>query len=210
MTLSQIEQLANKGNLAQGAFNIRATLRFIVIPEFYRRISDVTWLRRHRTLSVVNPTRQYDLPLDFRSMISVGSQDYPLQYIGEDPSLVAEAELATTPARPRGYWIVQDTDSKWRAIRLSTIPDIAYSVPYTYRSRLYFLNDADDVQLDEYIPEDYQPALIEGLKAQMYLDRFGQQDTRYQVAAGKFMEIIEDAKEGAHDLAQRNFAIYAD
>ena len=84
MTLSQIEQLAGKGSLASGAFNIRAVLRFEILPEFYRRISDVTWRRRVHTISVVADTRVYDMPRDFEMMISAGVNDGELKYIGEE------------------------------------------------------------------------------------------------------------------------------
>lgn len=209
MKLSAIEQLSNKGNLATGAFNLRSTLRFEIIPEFYRRISDATWLRRYGILSVVPPTRVYDLPRDFRSMITVGG-DPGLRYIGEDPNLIVGAELNTTASAAKGYYIVQSSETKWRAIKFDAIPDMNYSIPYTYRSRLVFHNDADDLELDEYIPEDYQQALIYGLRRDIYLDRFGQLDQRFQVAANKFEQVIEEAKEEAHDLARRNYAIYCD
>lgn len=211
MKLSQIESQANRGHLAAGAFNIRSTLRFEVIPEFYRKVSDATWLRRNRLFKLVPPQREYDLPIDFRSMISVGNKGAELKYIGEDPMLVTAAEMAVTASCPAGYYFVQDSENLLqKAIRFSAEPDMEYSLPYVYRSRLVFHNDADDTELDEHIPPDYQQALIQGLRAEIYLDRFGQQDQRYVVADQRFREIIEEAKEGAHDMARRNYAVYCD
>jgi hypothetical protein len=211
MKTSQIEALSNKGNLASGAFNLKTTLRFEIVPEFYRRMGDVTWLRRNRKLDVIAPERQYNLPMDFRSMVSVGGCGAAeLRYIGEDPLLVTAAELATTASRPHGYYIVHDDEGQWRAIKFDAIPDMNYTVPYVYRSRLVFHNDSDDVELNQYIPEDYQQALIQGLRREIMLDRFGQLDKRYEAAAAKFEEICEEAKQGAHDLATRNYAVYCD
>ena len=210
MLLSQIEAMAGKGNIATGAFNVRNTLRFEVIPEFYRHVGDVTWLRRGTTITVVPGERTFRLPRDFRSVISAGGKERPLCYIGEDPVLVARAEAQQTASCPRGYYIVKDAECKWRAIKFDAPSDMEYLVPLVYRSRLSFGNDADEVELDEFIPEDYQQALLQGLKAEIYLDRYGQGDERYKTAAARFIEICEQAKEGAHDLAQRNYAVYCD
>lgn len=220
MRLSQIEAAASKGGIATGAFNIRSALRFEVIPEFYRKIGGVSWLNRHNRINVIPDLRDYDLPRDFRSMVSVGgaiwpntyARSEPLRYIGEDPALVTASEAATTASQtaPQGYYIVYSVERKMRAIRIDTIPGMPFTLPYVYRSRLVFHSDVDDVELDEFIPEDYQQALIQGLKREIYLDRFGQGDPRYQVAAAKFEEICEETRAGAHDLALRNYAIYCD
>lgn len=218
MTLAQIEQAANRGNIASGSFNIRHVLRFEVIPEFYRKVGDVRWLRKNDTLPVSASDRDYDLPADFRSMIAVyrpvtgsNGEAQELTYIGENPLLVAEAEINTTAGAPTGFYIVRhSTESTWRAIKLDCPPDTTYSLPYVYRSRLAIPNETFDAELDQYIPEDYQSALIWGLRAQIYLDRFSQDDQRYPVAENKFAEICEEAKEGAADLARRNYAVYAD
>lgn len=217
MTLSQVEQAANRGNIANGSFNIRHVLRFEVIPEFYRKVGDVRWLRKNATLPVSANDREYDLPADFRSMIAIyrpvaGSNGKPeaLRYIGEDPALVAEAEINTEAGPPTAFYIVQSSESQWRAIKFDSPPDMAYTLPYVYRARLTFGSDTTDLDLDQYIPEDYQQALVQGLRREIYLDRFSKDDQRYIVAAQKFEEICEEAKEGAADLAQRNYAVYAD
>jgi hypothetical protein len=218
LTLNDIEVSANRGNIANGGFNIRRVLRFEVVPEFYRRIGDVRWLRRNNTITTTAGDREYDLPRDFRSMIAVyrssaatGEKPGELRYIGEDPALVAQAELNTQPGPPSGFWIVKhSTEETFRALKLDAPPDQAYTMPYVYRSRLVFANENDNIDLDRYIPEDYQQGLIYGLRAEIYLDRFSQNDPRYGVALNKFAEVIEQAKEGASDLARRNHAIYAD
>jgi hypothetical protein len=210
MVLAEIERLANKGNLASGAFNIRSTLRDQVIPEFYRDLGDVTWLRKPFVVNVVPAARTYDLPCDFGSMITVGAKECPLPYIGEDPYLVNLAEVQQTASRPRGWYIVPSTEKRWKAIRFDAPSDMSYQVPLLYLAILEFGDDADDLELSEFIPWKYQPALIEALKREIYLDRYGQGDPRYTAAANKYDMIVEQAKSGGHDLAQRNYAIYAD
>jgi hypothetical protein len=122
------------------------------------------------------------------------------------------AEIVTAASRPLGYYIVQRSDNKkFRALKTDRPPDNVYTFPYTYRSRLVVAaDDIDDTELDQYIPEEYQQALIAGLRREILLDRFGQGDQRAGIAASQFEEIIEQARSSGHDLARRNLAIYCD
>jgi hypothetical protein len=219
MTLNEIEIAANRGNLGSGDFHLKHTLRYEVLPEFYRKVSeaDPTWLKKTSTLNILTSTRVYNLPEDFRSMVGVyyqapyAAKPSEIRYIGEDPKLVAMAEIVTAAARPLGYYIVQRTDnSKFRALKIDRPSDNAYTFPYTYRSRLIVSDDVADTELDGYIPEEYQQALIVGLRREILLDRFGQGDQRAAAAAQQFEEIVEQARSGGHDLARRNLAIYCD
>jgi hypothetical protein len=219
MTLNEIEIAANRGNIAGGDFGLKHTLRYEVLPEFYRKVSeaDPTWLKKTSTLSIVTSTRVYNLPQDFRSMVGVyyqapyAAKPSEVRYIGENPQLVAMAEIVTAPSRPLGYYIIQRTDNKkFRALKIDRPADTSYTFPYIYRSRLIVSDDIDDTELDQYIPEEYQQALIAGLRREILLDRFGQGDQRAGIAASQFEEIIDQARNSGHDLARRNLAIYCD
>lgn len=210
MTLSQIEAAANRGGIANGGFNIKHVLRFEVIPEFYRKVGpDATWLRKSGILNITSAARQYDLPDDFFKLESMG---YQVSYIGDDPELVQEAEAITAAetGEPDGYYFVRRTsDNTLRAIKFNRWPDQPYTAHYVYRSRLYFVNDVDDLELDEYILPDYQSALIKLLRAEILYDRFGAGDSRGARDEAKGLEIIEELKFGGSDQARKSHAVYS-
>lgn len=209
MTLTDVEVIANRGNIATAEFRIGLILRKKVLPEFYREVyaeSDPTWARKTATLDTVINTRAYMLPADFQQMVRFDG----LKYIGEDAELVLKAEKSTntgTQGSPEGYYIVRLKKGR-QELRLAGWPSQAASYPYVYRSRLVVVDEADDIELDDFIPQDYQDALIEGLWAEILLDRVGQGDPRYGAAREGFLRICDAARTQAHDPARRNYAVY--
>jgi hypothetical protein len=63
------------------------------------------------------------------------------------------------------------------------------------------------LDFDPYIPPELQQALIEGVRREIYRDRYSQKDPRYITAAEKFDEICLQGQ-NFHDHARRNFAVY--
>lgn len=213
MRLSQIEAAVTRGDHAAGDFDVKGTLRFEVIPAFYRLVKEARWLRKVATMQVSSASRYYSLADDFRSMteafLNSTERRCELTYIGENAEFVAAAELSTTPARPSGFYIVpRTTDGLLRGLKFNATPDSTYLLVYVYRSGLVFANDNEDYELDRFIPEDFQPALINELKAEMLWDRYGIGDQRGDREHAKFLAICEQAVTGGTDLARRNHHVY--
>jgi hypothetical protein len=218
---TEIEELANQDGLATTDMEakLRVRLRRMVLPEFFkdidRRIGRVHWRRRSTTIAVVAPTRNYDLPSDFDKFSIVQRSDSTapnnlgseLNYIGEDDDLVIESEAATETAPPTGYSIVAGTLAvdgagipKRYALRLSRIPDNAYTLYGVYYRMVPFVNDNAPVDLDPYIPWDVQGGLVKRLRMYILEDRVGIRDNRYALAKeeyGEWINSLEFAKEPA-------------
>jgi len=217
MTLTEIQTVANRGSIATADFDIGKCLRQEVMREFAQKVgeADPTWLRRSSTISLTAGVQLADLPDAFRSMVVVyeaglnsQNEPVPMTYIGEDALRVARAEITTERGAPGGYYIVQrQSDSKWKRIKFDRPADTSYTIPYVYRVDLIFA-DADNPELDQYMPAEIQHALIHGLRREIYFDRYGQGDPRYQRAADRFDELCLLAQ-GFHDHARRNYAVYS-
>jgi hypothetical protein len=230
MTTEMIAALANRGAIATADFHLGETLRYEVIPEFFSYLPESVWRRRTSTVPLlVNNRGPYDLQDDFYSMISIhvpnpegqnitGNMvwsDPGLQFIGEDPALVAQAESATQTVtqgeswrRVSGYYIVpRNSDGQMKALKLSGFPDRAYTAYYNYVAFPYFGNGAESVEMNQYIPEPLQQGVVQLLRAKIYLDRYGEGDQRAQGALAQFQQVLDKAI-WKYALSRRNYAVY--
>lgn len=216
MTSDQIIALANKDAIGNG-LDLEMILRTEACLEFFSDIGDVRWRRISTTLTLTIGTKTADLPDDFWKMIDLkipptGSTTLvkkdSLKYIGEDHSLVEQAEFNSVPAKPSGYYIVQrSSDSTWRSVKFDTPPDAAYIAYYTYLRGPVFADLSTPVDMDEFVPRELQITLAECLRRKILLDRVGQGDPRYAVAQAQYDKGIAKIVGGAQDQARRNYVV---
>lgn len=212
MTTADIETYADIGGLAGPDINLKVLLRHNVVPAFFTDVGYPSWRRVPTTLSTIISTKSLDLPDDFGQMITVSiSPDFskPLQYIGEDPEKLLAAEGATVAAKPTGYYLTRRATSKvFKKIAFNCPCDQVYTIPYVYHMQPFFLDDTTSIDLDQFMPAQFQWSLVEGLKQQILFLRFGIGDPRYVTAEQSYKMWVERAMESP-ELARRNLAIYA-
>jgi len=198
MKTDEIEALADSEGLAQAGFNLTKTLRRIVIPEFFLDVDNVIgqvhWRRAVWTQQLSVGTRNYDLPGDWekfqvlRLQTSAGLENSEMTYIGEHVEKILTAEVATTARKPDTYYIVAGTSTPLFALRLGDPTDDSYTILSVYSRLIPFSDDSSPVDLDLYIPWQYQGGLVRMLKKEIYKDRFGVNDKRYTVEKAEYQE----------------------
>jgi hypothetical protein len=212
MTTTQIETYADIGGISSPDINLKVLLRRNVVPAFLSDVGYVSWRRQHATLALsVAGGKQYNLADDFWQMQSLTidpDSSKSIQYIGDDPEKVMAAELNTTPGKPTGYYLVRRvTTLLFQAVKFNYPPDQDYTARYTYYSTVPFADDTTEVELDKYLPSQFQWALVEGLKKEILFLRFGIGDPRYVAAEQAHRMWIERASENP-ELARRNLAAF--
>ena len=211
MTTAQIETYADIGGIAQPDVDLKIILRRKVVPEFLRRVGYPSWRRKNAAISLVASTQEYDLPDDFGSMksLSLNSpqsstvQYTELTYIGDDPMKVVLAAGTVTAAKPTGYYFVRRaTTELFKRLRFNCPPDLAYTCRYVYNMNIVFADDTTSVEIDKYVPAEFQWGLVEGLKAYLYGVRRGLGDARKEDAETEFAKFIALAAENQELSAQ--------
>lgn len=196
MTAREVIVNANRSNVANGDFDLNACLFNEIIPKFMDRVGNVSWSRKIATITTEAGTRNYDLPDDFWRMIVIGPTFNPddaitkdgLEYYGEDLSKVLLFESSTEQRKPTGYMLAQNDDGELKRLRFDATPDGEYVFPYVYQWQLDPKNTGVEVDLNANIPARFQWALVSGLRAEIMLDRFDQDDRRYIAEKDKFDE----------------------
>lgn len=198
MTTADIESQANLDGAAGTDMNLKVLLRRKVIPMFFKDVGYVTWRRVHNTASIAAGDTYFDLStneLDHLKQVALSvDYDNPLQYIGDVPELVQKALAATTRDKPSGYW-TQFNSTGFMRVRFNCPADTAYTVAYTYDRVVPFANDTDTLDLNQYIPWQFQWALVEGLRREIYERRWGIGDSRYQRADSEYQALVARASE---------------
>lgn len=209
MTTLEVETYANEDGLSVGAqdVNLAVRLRKKVIPKFEADVGHAAWRRKWATLPVVVGTRSYDLPIDFHDMLdwpiyNVAGIESCLLYVGENAPHISSYGNNTTPGKPDAYWLDRVTagpgiSTELRKLTLNRLPDTAANIRYGYLWQLRFTDFSTVVDFDNYIPLSLQWALVEALKAELYIARFGIEDQRVVNARGEYDRLIQDALEYA-------------
>lgn len=191
MTTAEIGGFANRGNVARD-MDLATVLKYQVIPEFLQDVRVAAWRKRYMTVTTSAGVRAYSMTAAFAEMREVWREGYgPLEYIGADEQKVLKAESAAAQEAPSAYYIGQSPSSSTSAhqfLVLSAPPDGVYSLRCCYLFRIPWGELASVVDLAPYIPEEYHWGLVEGVKREIYEDRFGLDDPRTVKAARAFEE----------------------
>lgn len=212
MLTSLVEQYANIADISSPDINLKVLLRHNVVPAFMADVGYVAWRRHVDTLSLSNGAgAAYDLPEEFWMMQVVTldpNPSTPLQYIGDDPEKIMAAEANATSGKPGAWYLVRRaTTLLYKRIKFNAVPDTGYTARFTYYSGVPFTDDTTDVELDKYIPNQFQWALVEALKAQIMFIRYGIGDPRYVAAEQAYGMWVERARENP-ELARRTAASF--
>jgi hypothetical protein len=214
MTTLEIEQKADPQSLKLADFNIKSELKMNVIPEFMEDVGYVSWRRRFVTATLAAGVNYLDVPSTSTTFGHIKEVYVPpyeekdkLSYIGEEPRKVLTAKANTTAAKPAEYWMESDGNFYTR-IYFQAPADVAYVMGYAYDIHILFSDENASVELDPFIPPQFQWALVEGLRRELYRARNGVGDTSFQIAAQNFETWKMRAKKSP-DLAQKRRYVYA-
>lgn len=222
MTSEDIEERANYDQIAGSDLDITKALRLEVIPEFFADIGDVGWRRQNATISIVAPTRQYDLANDYYSMVEIylppvgatginGDTDR-LKYIGENAALTAAAEFNTTPGSPTGWYHAtrggSPVDYTLRALKLNCIPSTSTTAYYVYLKGPYFVTWNAAFDMDQHCPPEYQPGIIQCLRKLIMKTRFSAKDPRYTVELDQYNKWLFNVKRNSHKAKRGDRKVY--
>lgn len=98
------------------------------------------------------------------------------------------------------------SSASWQAIKFQAPPDGAYSIQVVQLKFIPFGDTTTSINLTPYIPVQFHWALVNGLKAQIFFDRFGQGDPRYDRQQALYEKDIDKAR--AHrELGRRNYFV---
>jgi hypothetical protein len=196
VTTDQIVTLADPSNLASPELNLNALLRFKIIPEFLSAVRGVSWRRKYTSQNISAGVSTYDMVANLESIFDarLDGDKEPLPYIGEHTQRIFASMSGSTPKKPTGWWLELNATSGLRVLHLDSSPDTSYVLRIAYLWGYQFQNDSDSVQLNTLMPERVQWALVSGLKRELQLERFGQQDPRFVVAAKEFEEAKTNAR----------------
>lgn len=213
MTTADIEQRADPTGVATADINLKLELRYNVIPEFLEDVGYVSWRRKHVSkvlAAAANYVDVSDSTYSFAHMKQVflaSDFDTPLSYIGEDPMEVLRAKANTTAGKPTGYYLESDGDD-FQRVSFNCPAQQEYTVWMTLDLHIKFPDDTSSIDLDKYIPSQFQWGLVAGLRKTIYRERFGIGDERYQEADAEFEKWKARARKSS-ELARKETAKYA-
>lgn len=213
MMSDQIESYANVGDIAGPDLNLKVLLRHNVVPMFLADVSYVSWRRKPGSVALVIGDKQKTLPDDFWQMqvVSLNTDlTEGLPYIGEDPQKLLAAEANTNAGKPGGYYLKPrplSENGQLTSIVFDAPADTSYTAYFAYYTNIYFADDIAPVDFNKYIPAQFQWALVERLKAEIMVNRFGVADNRYLQANEAYQQWVARASQSP-ELARRNVAIF--
>lgn len=218
MTTAQIEAYADPTSAATGDFNearLKIELRHHIIPEFMEDVGYAAWRRKHETATLALGARYIDIPsvtFYFGHMKEVYvspcfEKGQELPYIGEEPNLVLAAKATTTTGKPTAFYMEQD-GSRYTRVGFNVVADAAYTIAYSFDLHVQFEDDDADVDLNIYIPTQFQWGLVEGLNREIRRVRMGIGDPQFQASAQEFERWKQRARKSP-ELAQRTRSKFA-
>jgi hypothetical protein len=210
LTTGQIENAANAGGISTPDFPLKTILRYSVIPRFLIDVGDTQWRRRTGSIATVAGTSDYALPANFMRMRQIGAHNPGLLYVGEDDARVLELEASTDQGKPHSWRIIASSDNSLKTLRLYPTPDAPATIPYSYSAYIPFASEMEEIDLAPYIPEEFHWALVEGLRAEILNDRFGEGDNRYMRAEGQYQQWLARANRmDNREPGPRSHMVYA-
>lgn len=211
MMTSEVQTYADIGGISVPDLNLAALLRLSVCPKFMHDVGYTSWRRK---IGTVNANAQaVALPTDCDMIEGVykgapTASNPPLIYIGENPDSVMAAE-GSAPGVPSGYYFYPDgSGNPLGFIKFSCSPSPTFTATLVYYRKFTFADNTTDVDLNLWVPSQYQWALVEKLKAEIYKIRSGIGDPGYIVAEQEYKIFVERATDNK-EQARRNNPVFA-
>lgn len=202
MTTLDIETEANRDGAATGDLNLKTMLRLKVVPLFLEDVGYVGWRRVRETKPLPAALNYVDIGSGtqrfghMREIYLTVDPDTQLEFIGDDDRKVLKAKSNTVAARPANYFI-EGSGSTFNRVSFDAPADQAYTVALVWDFHIEFPNMIDAVDLDPYIPREFQWALVDGLQREIFSRRFGQSDDRYMRADSEYQRGVAIARENS-------------
>jgi len=205
MTTAQIEEFADFEKIATPNFPVKVYLRRMVIPDFCNRVGLVGWRRLTEFVTVPVAGRAVDISAHFATVSSVWRGECKLDFIGDSEYKLAIAVANQTPGQPSAWYLGFNASADYndqsvvgpinvRKVMLAAPADAVTELAVNGWKTPYFDDDTNPVNLDPFIPFQYQWGLVEGLKAEIFSDRLGQGDDRTKKAMAKYEYWIAQAQ----------------
>lgn len=217
MTDVDVLNFADTEQLAQPDTPLQPILRRKVVPGYLADVGYAGWRRIYGSASIAPGGRTVQLPSDFWELreckIALPGASTagipPLRYIGSIPGEVIDSESNTFLSVPTGYYLTHSaaTPALYNVLRLDAPADQAYTLYYIYFNGIFFADDTAPYDFSNFIPVQFQWALVEGLRKELFYRRFGQQDARFQAAQQeyqRFVAISQGRNQADLDLAARD------
>ena len=224
MTTAQLIAEASYGDLGVGGISLERRLRRVIIPRYLSDIDRIVgkpyWRKGVLTLNVVANTRSYALPNDFKRTQKLAVYDasdpaiggfVEIVYRGEfaDDILMAETGGADDPADndiPLGFYI-QGDDTAVPKLWFTKTPVSNFTAKGQYDKKIYFADDTSIVDLNPFIPEDWQGGLIHALEYTLAVARYGMGDKRADLYKRDYQEFIQSKVGDRHPAVARRVTL---
>lgn len=187
MTANEVITLANTGYIARGELDLHSILRLKIVPELLEAGRDSLWRQMSFTLSLDTTARKYatDPRAEGIRAVKLVGDTYPLPNVTEDPDRFALAVNGEDVAKPSEYIVTQEDGGIF--ITFTSTPDTTYTARVVALRGLAWVDPGpSDINFDQLIPKSLQYGLVEGLKSEIYRDRYGINDQSYLDAKTEF------------------------
>ncbi len=229
MTARQICDIANSTGMASRDTDLMVMLGANVLPAYLHDIGYTSWMRRDVDIIVGQGDWSFPIPIHIVWVQSVSPKNVPgqpvdpnrqytteLRYIGEDMAGRRSTVAPTATGDPDSYTITLDiTDLQLnpatgrRRIWLNKILSAETTYRVTGTVGLGAGEDyTSDYNMNDIVPPEYQWGLVEGLKAQLVLERWGQADRRYPLYRDQRDAWVMRAQE-RKEMTRQNHYVYA-
>lgn len=224
MTTSELIAEVSYGDLGIGGISLERRLRRIIIPKYLsdidRMVGKPYWRKGVWTQAVTSGTRSYTLPTNFKRFQKLAVYDatdpaiggfVEIVYRGEfsDDILMAETGGADDPADsdiPLGYYI-QGDDSAAPKLWFTKTPTSNFTVKGQYDKKIYFADDTTAVDLNPFIPEDWQGGLLHALEYTLAVARYGMGDKRADMHKRDYQAFIQSKIGDRHPAVARRVTL---
>jgi hypothetical protein len=213
VTTAEIQALADFDNSAAPDYPIGTVLRQNVIPDFFDRVGHVSWRQWAEVVTFGPGDRYRDISPYFSTIESVWLVEprRQLKYAGDSSfDMLMSAFDNPEPAAPRQYFIssmqapiynpMAPTEAEIegpvgpRRLTLHAPCDAVYKVSVFGWQIPWFADNSTAVNMDLFVPRQYQWGLVEGLRAEVFRERLGVENPKTVLATQGYLNVVERAK----------------
>ena len=194
MTTATIQSEANRTGQASADMDLGVLLRRKTIPLFFERVGKPVWRRKVTSTNTVINQNYVDLAIDFHSLEKAyfGTANFTdggdLTYIGDSYEELAAAAAATVAADPAKFYLGYTAAGALQRMYFQAPAATVGPIWYIYYRFAVFADDTTSVNMAQYIPEQFHWGLVEALKEEIYFERYGLGDHRYEAQRDRAME----------------------
>ena len=200
MTTATIESEASRTGQQGADMSLAVLLRDKTIPLFFERVGKPVWRRKVASTNTVVNQNYVDLATDFHSLEKVYfgtsnfTQDGDLTYIGDSYEELAAASAATVAADPSKFYLGYTAAGALQRMYFQAPAATVGAIRYIYYRIAVFANYTTTVDMAQYIPQQFHWGLVEALREDIFFERYGVGDNRYEAQRERAMEWVVRAQ----------------